>query len=69
MIKHFINLEWKQYFRSPYWHKSIGLKILMGFFAVWMLLTFLGMGLGLYPILKKMFPEHDPFLLVNTFIF
>lgn len=69
MIKHFISLEWKQYFRSPYWKRGIGLKIVIGFFGLWIVASFLIMGLAIFPILKDQFPESDPFLLVNSFLF
>lgn len=69
MIGHFLKLEWKQYFRSPYWQKSIGIKILMGFFALYFIVMFLGMGFGLFPILKKAYPEEDPFTILNKAIF
>ena len=69
MISHFINLEWKEFFRSSYWQKSIGLKILMGFLALYFILTFLAIGFGLYPILKEKFPESDPLIIVNGFLF
>lgn len=69
MIKHFINLEWKQYFRSSYWQKSIAINILMVFFALYFVAIFLGLGFGLLFILKKTFPEQDPFVVVNGFIF
>lgn len=46
MIKHFLRLEWKQYFRSSYWQTGLALKIIMGFFAVYMLVVFLGLGIG-----------------------
>lgn len=69
MIAHFLRLEWKQYFRSPYWQKSIGIKILMGFFALYFVLIFLSLGVGLFPILEKLYPDADPFLVVNGFLF
>jgi hypothetical protein len=69
MISHFLRLEWKQYFRSPYWQKSIGIKILMGFFALYFILIFLSLGVGLFPILEKLYPDVDPFLQVNNFLF
>ncbi|MDC9721425.1 MAG: DUF5687 family protein [Urechidicola sp.] len=69
MIKHFISLEWKQYFRSPYWKRGIGLKIVIGFFGLWIIASFLIMGLAIFPILKEQFPESDPFLMVNGFVF
>ncbi|NMH89298.1 hypothetical protein HHX25_17430 [Flavivirga sp. Y03] len=69
MVKHFINLEWKSAFRAPNLGKSIGVKIFMGFLGLWLLLTFLGAGMILYPGLKKIFPDKDPLLLVNSFLF
>ena len=69
MIAHFLNLEWKQYFRSSYWQRSIGIKILLGFFGLYFIIMFLSLGIGIFPILKKTFPEKDPFLLVNSFLF
>ncbi len=69
MIKHFISLEWKQYFRSPYWKRGIGLKIIIGFFGLWITASFLIMGLAIFPVLKEQFPDSDPFLLVNGFLF
>ena len=29
----------------------------------------MALGLALYPLLKKIFPEKDPFIIVNDFIF
>jgi len=69
MISHFLSLEWKQFFRSSYWQKSIALNILMVFIALYFILMFLGLGFGLYPILKEQFPNADPFLMVNSFLF
>lgn len=69
MIKHFLNLEWKQFFRSPHWQKSIALKILMGFFALYFIVVFLFLGVGLYYIIKKAYPEADPFIMVTGFLF
>ncbi|MCT4630181.1 DUF5687 family protein [Winogradskyella sp.] len=69
MIKHFLNLEWKQYFRSSYWQKSIALNILLVFFALYFVVMFLGLGFGLLFILKKAFPEQDAFVITNGFLF
>ncbi|RIA08240.1 hypothetical protein OE09_0049 [Flavobacteriaceae bacterium MAR_2010_72] len=69
MIKHFLNLEWKQFFRSASFGKGLALKILMVFLALYFMVTFLAIGVALYPILKKAFPEDDPFIIVNNFIF
>lgn len=69
MIKHFIDLEWKQYFRSSYWQKSIAINILMVFFALYFVAMFLGLGFGLLFILKKTFPDQDAFVFANGFLF
>ena len=69
MIKHFINLEWKSFFRSASFGKGLALKILMGFLALYFITLFLGMGVLLYPGLKKLYPNQDPLIIVNSFIF
>lgn len=69
MIKHFINFEWKQFFRSSYWQKSIALNVLMVFLALYFILTFLVLGISIFPILKKEFPLSDPLVIVNGFLF
>lgn len=68
MFKHFISLQWKSFFRSASVDKSIGLKILMGFLAVYFAVVFLGMGIGMYPLLKEIYPEKDPLKIVNSFV-
>jgi len=65
MIKKFWTLQYKQFFRSSYWKKSLALNILLGFFALYMLVSFLVLGFAVYPFLKKQFPNKDPFILVN----
>lgn len=69
MIKQFLTLEWKSFFRSASFGKGIAIKILMGFLALYFLVMFLGMGLILYPALKKVFPEQDPLHIVNNALF
>ena len=68
MISHFLKLEWKQFIRSASFGKSIVLKILMGFFALYFILSFLTIGIGGYFILKKIFPESDPLQIVNSYL-
>ncbi len=41
----------------------------MVFIALYFILMFLGLGFGLYPILKEQFPDEDPLLIVNGFLF
>ena len=69
MIRNFIRFEWKQFFRSSYWQKSIALNILMGFLAIYFLMVFLALGVGLYPVIKKFYPDSDPLIVVNGFLF
>lgn len=69
MIKQFLSLEWKSFFRSASFGKSIAIKIFMGFLALYFIAIFLGMGLILFPALTKAFPEQDPLNIVNSFLF
>ncbi|WP_298550568.1 DUF5687 family protein [uncultured Algibacter sp.] len=69
MIKRFLSLEWKAFFRSASFGKSLGIKIFMGFLSLYFIAMFLAMGVGLYPVLKKTFPEKDPLILVNSMLF
>lgn len=69
MIKHFLNLEWKQYFRSSYWQKNMAINILMVFFALYFMVSFAALGFGLLFLLKEGFPDQDPFVLANKYIF
>ena len=59
MIVPFLKLEWKQYFRSSYWQKSIFLNILLAFFALYFMASFLIIGIGGYYILKDQFPNQE----------
>jgi hypothetical protein len=68
MFKHFINLELKAFFRSASVGKSIGLKLLLGFLVVYFLVAFLALGVALYPLLDKSFPDQKPLAIVNTFV-
>lgn len=69
MIKRFLSLEWKSFFRSASLGKSIGIKIFMGFMALYFIAMFLGMGLVMYPALRKLYPEQDPIMVLNGFLF
>lgn len=69
MIKHFLRLEWKSFFRSASFGKSLGIKIFMGFMALYFMVMFLIIGVALYPILNDQFPEQDPLTVLNGFLF
>lgn len=68
MFKHFLTLQWKSFFRSSGLGKSLGIKILMGFFAVYMLISLMFAGGGLYFLLEKSYPDIDPLLLVSKYM-
>lgn len=68
MFTHFLNLELKSFFRSASVGRSIGLKILLGFLALYFSLSFLALGIGLYPLLSQYFPDQEPLLTVNEFV-
>lgn len=68
MFKKFLWLEWKSFFRSASFGKSLGLKILMIFVALYFSAMFLFFGIGLYPLLKEFYPEGDPLQIVNRFL-
>ena len=69
MIKHFLNLEWKQYFRSSYWQKNMVINIFMVLFALYFVAIFIGLGIGLLYLLKEGFPDQDPFVVANNYLF
>ena len=68
MFTQFFKLEWKQYFRSSYWQKGLALKIIMGFFALYMMVSFAFAGVGAFFLIKKMMPGSDPLQVVNSFL-
>lgn len=68
MVSHFISLQWKAFFRSASMGKSIGLKIVMGFLALYFSASFLILGIALYPLLRETYPEQDPLHIVNGFV-
>ncbi|MCP4974566.1 MAG: hypothetical protein GY931_00260 [Maribacter sp.] len=68
MFKHFVSLQWKSFFRSSNLGKSLALKILMGFFAVYLMVSFAGLGVALFFILKKIYPDVDPMLTLSGYM-
>lgn len=67
--KQFLNLEWKQFFRSSHWQKSMALNIVLVFFVLYFMLTFLILGIAIVPILKDAAPGEDVFKLINSYLF
>lgn len=68
MTNRFLSLEWKGFFRSAGLGKSIGLKVLMAFLAIYFATIFLLAGIGLYPLLAKYYPGEDPMIIANRYI-
>jgi len=69
MIKRLLSLEWKQFTRSSYWQKSLLLNIFLAFFALYFVGMFLGAGLLMYDALQEFYPNQDPLLVFNSFLF
>ena len=69
MIRHFLKLEWKQFFRSAYWQKNVATNIMLVFFGLYLMVVFLSLGFFMTKALDQMFPDSDPFLVFNNFIF
>ena len=68
MIKRFIGLQWKAFFRSSSFGKSLALKILMIFFTLYLLATLVGVGVGLYYILREVFPDQNPMWMLSRYL-
>ena len=66
MIKKFLYLEWKAFFRSASFSTNMALKILMGFVAAYFIVVFLALGIGVFFILKKQ--NLDPIVTINKFM-
>jgi hypothetical protein len=69
MIKQFVKLEWKSFFRSASFGKSLAVKILMGFFALYFMGLFLFMGFFMDKILKEIYPDLDQLTAFNGLLF
>ncbi|HLV23452.1 MAG TPA: DUF5687 family protein, partial [Moheibacter sp.] len=60
MLRKFLKLEWKAFFRSANLNKNLAVKIFLGFMAIYMAFSALALGIALYPALKEIFPEQKP---------
>lgn len=66
MIKKFIYLEWKAFIRSASFGKSVAMKVVLGFLMIYFSLLFIGSGVGVFYVLKKM--NLEPFETINKFL-
>ncbi|WP_298418065.1 DUF5687 family protein [uncultured Kordia sp.] len=68
MVKKFLSLQWKEFFRSSAFQKGIAIKILLVLAALYFGGCALVLGVGLFFIVKKMVPGIDPMQTVNNFL-
>lgn len=68
MVKKFLSLQWKEFFRSSAFQKGIAIKILLVLAALYFGGIALFLGIGLFFIVKKLIPGVDPIVTVNNFI-
>jgi hypothetical protein len=67
MFKHFINLEWKSFFRSASFATNLALKIVMGFMAIYFMVIFVAAGVAVFFLLKEEF-HLEPLATVNKYL-
>jgi hypothetical protein len=67
MFKHFLTLEWKAFLRSASLGMNIGMKILMGFLALYFMLIFVGAGVGAFYLIKEEL-HREPLSTINQFL-
>ncbi|MBT2160366.1 DUF5687 family protein [Zobellia barbeyronii] len=68
MFKSFSKLQWKSFFRSSSMGKSIGIKIVMGFFALYFLGMLAFVGSSLFFVLEKAIPNTDPLAIISQYL-
>jgi hypothetical protein len=66
MVKKFFNLEWKAFVRSASFKSGVFFRILMAFVALYFILIFSAIGVGLYFILEDM--KMNAFDTVNQYL-
>ena len=67
MLKHFISLQWKSFFRSASFKTNLALKILMGFGALYMTVTFIALGVGSYFYIED-HTDESPLFFINKYL-
>ncbi len=61
MIKRFLTLEWRAFKRSASFATNLALKIFMAFIAIYFIVIFLAMGIGLFYLIREEI-NPDPLL-------
>lgn len=67
MTSYMLRLQWKEFFRSPNWQKSLGLKIIMIFLALYFTTAMAVFSLVLPELFEELQPEFSPFTLFNRY--
>ncbi|MEL4307088.1 DUF5687 family protein [Joostella sp. CR20] len=67
MIKHFLSLQWKSFFRSASFATNLGMKIFMGFLALYFMGSFAVMGGASYYIIEEEL-QMDAFVTINRLL-
>ncbi|MGB3590235.1 MAG: DUF5687 family protein [Nonlabens sp.] len=73
MFKHFINLQWKSFFRAASFKANLAIKIIIGLFVLVYGIGFLFLGGGIYYILNEGIEEgtitgSNPLEVINRFL-
>lgn len=68
MIRLFLGLEWKQFFRASYFKKGIAIKIILLLAAIYFGGVAILLGAGLFFIAKKFMPQLDPIIVINNYL-
>jgi hypothetical protein len=61
-------LEWKAFVRSATFGQTLGMKIFLGFIAVYFLASFLFLGIFSRDIILRLYPTQNPLEVVNSYI-
>lgn len=67
MLKTFISLQWKSFFRAASFQTNLAIKILMGFLALYFIVIFTALGTFSFHIIKDQLNE-DPLRVVNKIL-
>ena len=68
MFRRFVWLQWKAFFRSASFGKSLGIKIFMAFMGLYLLVSLGLLGGTLYFILRELEPTQNPMWVLNQFL-
>lgn len=68
MFRKLLLLEWKSFFRSATLGKEIALKIFVGLFAIYGIVSLLFLGIGMHFLIKELMPTAEPIQIVNQYV-